>query len=160
MTPLPFGVTVYSGCMICSKIQIDSLSNTVVLFIDCESAVRAITRLPPCTGAPALPPELDGLELEPEPQAARTVRAPTAIRARAAVVRYVTATPLGIVGAGQHLKQDKPLFLANMLGNEPDVNSGGDPGTQPLRRCNLSRRALCRNRLRCGGRHGGRRAGP
>src|SRR6516225_1893665 len=153
MTPLPFGVTVYSGCMICSKIQIDSLSNTVVLFIDCESAVRAITRLPPCTGPPAVLPELD--PLEPEPQAART-----AIRARAAVVRYVTATPLGIVGAGQHLKQDKPLFLANMLGNEPDVNSGGDPGTQPLRRCNLSRRALRRNRLRCGGRHGGRRAGP
>src|SRR5437667_379281 len=41
--------------MICSKIQIDSLSNTVVLFIDCESAVRAITRLPPCTGAPEVP---------------------------------------------------------------------------------------------------------
>src|SRR5215467_5924488 len=87
--------------MICSKIQIDSLSNTVVLFIDCESAVRAMTRLPPCTGPPALVLELDPLEFEPEPQAARTIRAPTAIRARAAVVRYVTGTPLGIVGAGQ-----------------------------------------------------------
>src|SRR5690348_18384350 len=90
MTPFPFGVTVYSGCMICSKTQIDSLSNTVVLFIDCESAVRAITRLPPCTAPPAVLPELEPLELEPEPQAARTIRAPTAIRARAAVVRYVT----------------------------------------------------------------------
>ena len=101
MTPLPFGVTVYSGCMICSKIQIDSLSNTVVLFIDCESAVRAITRLPPCTGPPALlPPELDPLELEP-PQAATSVMAPAAIRASAAVVRYVTVTPGGINGAGQ-----------------------------------------------------------
>src|SRR6516162_3774680 len=131
MTPLPFGVTVYSGYMICSKIQMDSLSNTVVLFIDCESAVRAITRLPPCTGAPAVPAGLEPFELEPEPQAARTIRAPIAIRACAAVVRYVTATPLGIVGAGQHLKQDKPLFLAKMLANEPDVKSGGDPGTEP-----------------------------
>jgi hypothetical protein len=47
------------------------------------------------------------------------------------VVRYVTATPLGIVGAGQALKQDKPLFLAKIPANEPDVNSGGDPGAQP-----------------------------
>src|SRR5215813_1639470 len=109
--------------MICSKIQIDSLSNTVVLFIDCESAVRAITRLPPCTAPPVVPPELD--PLEPEPHAARTVRAPTAIRARAAVDRYVTVTPLGIVGAGQALIQDKPLFLAKIPANEPDVNSGG-----------------------------------
>src|SRR5215467_10277830 len=94
MTPLPFGVTVYIGCMICSKIQIDSLSNTVVLFIDCESAVRAITRLPPCTGPPALPPELDPLELEP-PQAATSVMALAATSASAAVVRYVTVTPGG-----------------------------------------------------------------
>jgi len=98
-TALPFGVTVYSGCMICSKIQIDSLSNTVVLFIDCESAVRAITRLPPCTGPPALVPELEPLELVP-PQAATSVMAPAAIRASAAVVRYVTVTPGGY-GAGQ-----------------------------------------------------------
>src|SRR5262245_39095884 len=117
--------------MICSKIQIDSLSNTVVLFIDCESEVRAITRSPPCTAPPAVPPELDPPEFELEPQAARPVRAPAAIRARAAVVRYVTATPLGIVGAEQHLKQDKPLFLAKMLANEPYVNSGGDSGTEP-----------------------------
>src|SRR5579863_2045235 len=99
MTPLPFGVTVYSGCMICSKIPMDSLSNTVVLFIDCESALRAMTRLPPCTGPPAEPPELDPLELEP-PQAATSVMAPTAIRASAAEVRYLTVTPLGI-GGGQ-----------------------------------------------------------
>src|SRR5215472_14079969 len=86
--------------MICSKIQIDSLSNTVVLFIDCESATRAITRLPPCTAPPALlPPELDPPELEP-PQAATSVMAPAAIRASAAVVRYVTGTPGGY-GAGQ-----------------------------------------------------------
>src|SRR6516225_10130426 len=111
MNPLPFGVTVYSGCMICSKIQIDSLSNTVVLFIDCESAVRAITRLPPCTGPPAVLPELDPLEPEP-PQAATTVRAPTAIRARAAVVRYVTGTPLGIVGAGQAPQTGQTFVLS------------------------------------------------
>jgi hypothetical protein len=49
---LPFGVTVYSVWKICWKTQIDSLSNTVVLFIDCESAVRAMTRSPPLTGAP------------------------------------------------------------------------------------------------------------
>src|SRR5216683_110792 len=93
MTPLPFGVTVYSGCMICSKTQIDSLSNTVVLFIDCESAVRAMTRLPPCAGAPPEPPPDD--PLEPDPQAARTVRAPAAISARAAEVRCVTVAPVG-----------------------------------------------------------------
>src|SRR5216683_5267918 len=114
MTPLPFGVTVYSGCMICSKIQMDSLSNTVVLFIDCESAVRAMTRLPPCTGPPALlPPELGPLELEP-PQAATSVMAPAAISASAAVVRYVTVTPGGLTGQDRHPRGNKPLFLAKM----------------------------------------------
>ncbi len=33
--------------MICSKTQIDSLSKTVVLSIDCESATRSMTTLPP-----------------------------------------------------------------------------------------------------------------
>src|SRR5256885_15801038 len=79
--------------MICSKIQIDSLSNTVVAFIDCESAVRAMTRLPPRTGAP--PAELPPPE---PPQAARTASPLTAIRAtrvRTEFVRYVTEAPGG-----------------------------------------------------------------
>src|SRR5262245_46142660 len=92
-TPLPFRVTVYSGSMICSKIQMDSLSNTVVLFIDCESAVRAMTRFPPRAGAAPVPDDVD--VPDDPPQAARTIRAPAAIRARAVVVRYVTVAPCG-----------------------------------------------------------------
>ena len=85
MTPLPLGVTVYSGWKICSKTQIDSLSNTVVLFIDCESWLRAMTRLPPWTGAPPAVPDEDD---EPDdPQAARTASALAAARIRTAVVR-------------------------------------------------------------------------
>src|SRR5215831_20625211 len=159
MTPLPFGVTVYSGCMICSKIQIDSLSNTVVLFIDCESAVRAITRLPPCTGPPALVPELVPLELVP-PQAATSVMAPAAIRASAAVVRYVTVTPGGNRrGRSGHPQENKPLFLVKMPAKDGVVNSGGTSGGNALLRCNLIRRALCGAWLRRGGWHRGRRAG-
>src|SRR5215470_6256838 len=94
-TPLPFGVTVYRVWKICSKIQIDSLSNTVVLFIDCESAVRAMTRLPPRTGAP--PDVLAGLaDPPPEPQAARTVTAAVAASASAGLMRCVTAAPCGL----------------------------------------------------------------
>src|SRR6266567_1672369 len=93
VTPLPSGVTVYSGWKICSKTQIDSLSNTVVLFIDCESAVRAMTRSPPRTGAPLGLAEV----LEPDPpQPARTASALTVIRVIAAVVRCFTATPCNV----------------------------------------------------------------
>ncbi len=67
---MPFGVTVYSVWKICSKIQIDSLSNTVVLFIDCESAVRAMTRSPPLTGAPLAAAAVP----EPEPDDAPAAR--------------------------------------------------------------------------------------
>ena len=42
--------------MICSKTQIDSLSKTVVLSMDCESATRAMTTLPPYCGCPACVP--------------------------------------------------------------------------------------------------------
>src|SRR5258707_411563 len=87
ITPLPSGVTVYSGWKICSKTQIDSLSNTVVLFIDCESCVRAMTRSPPRTGEPlALPDEAD-------PHPARTARALITARAIVAVVRCFTVAP-------------------------------------------------------------------
>src|SRR5262252_1216241 len=77
-TPLPFGVTVYSVWKICSKIQIDSLSNTVVLFMDCESAVRAMTRSPPLAGAPLAAAGV--LEPDDPPQPARAASALTAIR--------------------------------------------------------------------------------
>src|SRR5262245_10566988 len=83
--------------MICSKIQMDSLSNTVVLFIDCESAVRAMTRFPPRAGAAPVPEDVD--VPDDPPQAARIIRAPAAIRARAAVVRYVTVAPCGVGGS-------------------------------------------------------------
>ena len=54
MTPLPLAVTVNSGWVICSKIQIELLSKTVDSSIDCASCGLAKTRLPPVTGVPAL----------------------------------------------------------------------------------------------------------
>src|SRR6266581_233758 len=96
-TPLPFGVTVYSVWKICSKIQIDSLSNTVVLFIDCESAVRATTRSPPRTGAPLA--AAGALEPDDPPQPARAASALTAIRVIAVVVRCFTVTPCSVRAA-------------------------------------------------------------
>src|SRR6266571_1605026 len=95
-TPLPFGVTVYSVWKICSKIQIDSLSNTVVLFIDCETAVRAMTRPPPRTGAPLAAAAVP--ELEP-PQPVRAASALTAIRVIAVVVRCFTVSPCSVRAA-------------------------------------------------------------
>src|SRR5487761_1231700 len=115
MTPLPSDVTVYNGWKICSKTQIDSLSNTVVLFIDCESAVLAMTRSPPCTGAPLVPADV----LEPDPQPARAASALTVIRTVAAVVRCFTATPCSVrAGRGRQaagrrevpaVQRNKPL---------------------------------------------------
>src|SRR6266851_4762372 len=93
-TPLPSGVTVYSGSKICSKIQIDSLSNTVVLFIDCESAVRAMTRSPPRAGAPLAAACV--LEPDDPPQPARGASALTAIKVIAMVVQCFTVTPCSI----------------------------------------------------------------
>src|ERR1700722_17193503 len=87
MTPLPLLVTVYSGWKICSKIQIELLSNTVGLFIACASALLAMTRLPPRTAAPLELPSPAGARFrlplaadeEPadDPQAARRARAAT-----------------------------------------------------------------------------------
>src|SRR5207248_11221153 len=96
------GVTVYRVWKICSKIQVDSLSNTVVAFIDCESAVRAMTRSPPRTGVPAA---ADVPEPEPEPDPddpphpARAASALTAIRVIAVVVRCFTVTPCSVWAA-------------------------------------------------------------
>src|SRR6185437_2037973 len=98
------GVTVYRVWKICSKTQIDSLSNTVVLFIDCESAVRAMTRSPPLTGVPAAAdvPEPEP-ELEPDepPHPVRTASALTAIRVIAVVVRCFTVTPCNVRAASE-----------------------------------------------------------
>ena len=74
----PSLLTVYSGWKICSKIQIELLSNTVVLFIDCASALLAMTRLPPRTGVPLeLPLPADEEPQADDPQAARRARAAT-----------------------------------------------------------------------------------
>src|SRR5262249_37897268 len=126
--------------MICSKIQMDSLSNTVVLFIDCESAVRAMTRLPPWTGAPPVPDDVD--VPDDPPQAARTMRPPTAIRARTVVVRYVTVAPCGSAAAvsrgGGRGTGDKPaqtLFLAQIQARERVGKRAGSRGTVCLALC-------------------------
>jgi len=116
---LPFGVTVYSVWKICSKIQIDSLSNTVVLFIDCESAVRAMTRSPPRTAAPLAAAAVPELEPDDPPQPARAASALTAIRVIAVVVRCFTVTPCSVRAAwglamaapraAQGVRKNKPL---------------------------------------------------
>ena len=60
MTPLPLFVTVNSGWVICSMIQIELLSKTVDSSSDCASWGLAKTRFPPVTGVPALAELLRG----------------------------------------------------------------------------------------------------
>src|SRR4249919_2320270 len=83
--------------MICSNTQIDSLSNTVVLSIDCESATRSMTTLPPYCGLPAallpppppLPPPLE----PPHPAPAITSAVTAARPIRVPVVRILMRAP-------------------------------------------------------------------
>ncbi len=76
MTPLPLLVTVNSGWVICSMIQIELLSKTVDSSSDCASWGLAKTRFPPVTGVPALAelllaaPPADEEALDPQPASA------------------------------------------------------------------------------------------
>src|SRR5579859_450581 len=84
MTPLPLFVTVNSGWVICSMIQIELLSKTVDSSSDCASWGLAKTRFPPVTGVPALAellgaPPADEEALDPQPASA--MRAQPTVRA-------------------------------------------------------------------------------
>src|SRR5580692_5128038 len=89
MTPLPLLVTVNSGWVICSMIQIELLSKMFVWLSDSASCGLAKTRFPPATGVPALaepllvvPPAEEAAEEEPpDPQPASTARAQPTVRA-------------------------------------------------------------------------------
>src|SRR6202161_4737856 len=86
MTLLPLLVTVNSGWVICSMIQIELLSKTVDSSSDCASCGLAKTRFPPVTGVPALAellllvaPPADEEALDPQPASA--TRAQPTVRA-------------------------------------------------------------------------------
>src|ERR1700733_1191140 len=86
VTLLPLLVTVNSGWVICSMIQIELLSKTVDSSSDCASCGLAKTRFPPVTGVPALAelllvPLAADDEEPPPPQPASTTRAAPADRA-------------------------------------------------------------------------------
>src|ERR1700735_5084430 len=84
MTPLPWFVTVNSGWVICSMIQIELLSKTVDSSSDCASCGLAKTRFPPETGVPALAELLLGppaAEEALDPQPASATRAQPTVRA-------------------------------------------------------------------------------
>ena len=88
MTPLPLAVTVNSGWVICSRIQIELLSKTVDSSSDSASCGLAKTRFPPVTGVPALaellllaPPADGGDEEADDPQPASATRAQPTVRA-------------------------------------------------------------------------------
>src|ERR1700722_4467906 len=98
ITPLPFGVTVKSGWVICSRIQIELLSKTVDSSIDCASCGLANVRLPPCTGPPLLEGEPDGDPLVPQP--AMRARAEPAIRVFMKTMRCLTGSSRVCPGDG------------------------------------------------------------
>src|SRR6202451_3852119 len=84
MTPLPLLVTVNSGWVICSMIQIELLSKIVDSSSDSASCGFAKTRFPPSTGAPALAELLLVLPADEEaldPQPASATRAQPTVRA-------------------------------------------------------------------------------
>src|SRR5512133_3590629 len=117
--------------MICSKTQIDSLSKTVVLSMDCESATRSMTTLPPDCGWPSLLdppfPPLPPL-LEPPQPAAATASAATAARtARVPVVRILMNAPSTVPRAifGSQPYQGRPQDVGIWI---TWIRNGGQPG--------------------------------
>src|SRR5215469_4672843 len=97
MTPLPLAVTVYSGWVICSRIQIELLSKTVDSSIDWASCGLLNTRLPPCTG-PLLPPDELPDDDEPDPHPASTARVEPTTRALRRADRCLTCSSRGMRG--------------------------------------------------------------
>src|ERR1700739_2378257 len=98
MTLFPLLVTVYSGWVICSRIQIELLSKTLVSLNDWASCGLAKIRLPPRTGPLLGAGELleDDDALAPHP--ASSVRALPAVRTLASAVRCITSTSEGFGG--------------------------------------------------------------
>src|SRR5579859_1456967 len=99
MTLFPLVVTVYSGWVICSRIQIELLSKTLVSFIDWASCGLAKIKSPPRTGLPFDVDELLEDALAPHP--ASSARALPAIRTLASGVRYITSTSGGFGGTSR-----------------------------------------------------------
>src|SRR3954451_20947129 len=116
--------------MICSKIQIDSLSKTVVLSIDWESATRSMTTLPPDCGVPEalLPPPLPPPESEPpHPAPAITSAATAAMPNRVPVVRILMRAPSTVPRAtfGSQPYQGRPQDVGIWI---TWIRNGGNPG--------------------------------
>src|SRR6476619_2703198 len=123
--------------MICSNTQIDSLSKTVVLSIDCESATRSITTLPPDCGWPAellLPfPPLPPPESEPPHPAPAITSAVTAARPiRIPVVRILMRAPSTVPRAtfGSQPYQGRPQDVGIWI---IWIRNGGNPGNRGRR---------------------------
>src|SRR5580693_3059487 len=118
MTPLPLLVTVNSGWVICSMIQIELLSKTVDSSSDCASCGFAKTRFPPSTGAPALAELLvlvlpaDEEALDPQPASATRAQ-PT--------VRAVAKTDLCLTSSSSEHRND------GFVAKRDDVGGGHDP---------------------------------
>src|SRR6476619_7180872 len=115
--------------MICSKTQSASLSNTVVLSIDCESATRSMTTLPPYCGLPSspVPPPLLPPLLEPPQPAAAMASAVTAARtAPIPVVRILMNAPSTVPRAtfGSQPYQGRPQEGGIWI---TWIRNGGDP---------------------------------
>src|ERR1700735_1509278 len=103
MTPLPLLVTVNSGWVICSMIQIELLSKIVDSSSDSASCGFAKTRFPPSTGAPALAELLlvlaaDGEALDPQPASATRAQ-PT--------VRAIVKTGLCLTSSSREHRSDE-----------------------------------------------------
>src|SRR6476620_5123466 len=119
--------------MICSKTQIDSLSKTVVLSMDCESAKRSMTTLPPYCGLPAALPLLPPLpppELDPPQPAPRITSAVTAARTvRVPDVRILMCAPSTVQRAtfGSQPYQARPQEGGIWI---TWIRNGGNPGNR------------------------------
>src|SRR5580704_14149498 len=97
MVPFPLDVTVKSGWVICSRIQIELLSKTVDSSIDWASCGLLKTRLPPRTGPVlAVPPP----EPELDPQPASRARAEPKMNALVRAVRCLTSCSRGVFPGG------------------------------------------------------------
>src|SRR6202451_1630651 len=121
MTPLPLLVTVNSGWVICSMIQIELLSKIVDSSSDSASCGFAKTRFPPSTGAPALAELLLVLPADEEaldPQPASATRAQPTVRAMA-------KTDLCLTSSSGELRSDGFIAKGDDVGRGTTMCRGG-----------------------------------
>src|SRR3984957_14621027 len=116
MTPLPVSVTVNSGWVICSMIQIELLSKTVDSSSDSASCGLAKTRFPPATGVPALAelllvPPADEEALDPQPASATRAQ-PT--------VRAIAKTDLCLTSSSGEHRSDGVVAKGDDIGRGHD----------------------------------------